>query len=68
MAAAWRLLEAGDTLCIGHVEGLGFRMLLNRAGELATLQAQPGHVVRSVEDLAQLLALWKPGVDSEERE
>ena len=68
VAAAWRLLEAGDTLCISQVEGVGFRMLLKRAKELALLQAQQGQALRSVEDLAQLLALWKPGVYSKERE
>jgi hypothetical protein len=30
-AAAWRLLEAGDTLCIGQVESLGMRQLMRRA-------------------------------------
>ena len=68
VAAAWRLLQAGDTLCISQVEGVGFRMLLKRAHELALLQAQQGQAFGSVEDLAQLLALWKPGVYSKERE
>ncbi len=34
MAAAWRLLEAGDTVCISQVESVSFRMLLKRAHEL----------------------------------
>jgi hypothetical protein len=38
-AAAWRLLEAGDTLSISQVEGVGLRMLLRRARELAELQS-----------------------------
>jgi DNA polymerase III alpha subunit len=33
-AAAWRLLEAGDTLCIAQVESLGMRQLFRRAREL----------------------------------
>jgi len=33
-AAAWRLLEAGDTLSISQVKGVGVRMLLKRAHEL----------------------------------
>jgi hypothetical protein len=67
-AAAWRLLEAGDTLGISQVEGVGFRMLLRRAHELADMQSPHGQALRSIEDLAQLLALWKPGVYSKERE
>jgi DNA polymerase-3 subunit alpha len=59
-AAAWRLLEAGDTLGISQVESVGFRMLMKRRAEQAPLS--------SVEELAQLLALWKPGVYSPERE
>ena len=67
-AAALRLLEAGDSLGISQVESVGFRMLLRRAHDLAELQSQHGQALRSVEDLAQLLALWKPGVYSKERE
>ena len=67
-AAAWRLLEAADTLGISQVESTGFRMLLKRAKDLAELQSQHGQALRSVEDLAQLLALWKPGVYSKEAE
>ena len=67
-AAAWRLLEAGDTLGISQVESTGFRMQLKRAKDLAELQSQNGQALRSVEDLAQLLALWKPGVYSKEAE
>jgi DNA polymerase-3 subunit alpha len=67
-AAAWRLLEAGDTLGISQVESVGFRMLLKRAHELAELQSPHGQALRTTEDLAQLLALWKPGVYSKERE
>jgi DNA polymerase III alpha subunit len=43
-------------------------MMLRRAHDLAELQSQHGQALRSVEDLAQLLALWKPGVYSKERE
>ncbi len=67
-AAAWRLLEAGDTLGISQVESTGFRMLLKRAKDVAELQSQHGQALRSIEDLAQLLALWKPGVYRKEAE
>jgi DNA polymerase III alpha subunit len=67
-AAAWRLLEAGDTLSISQVEGVAVRMLLRRAHELAELQSQGGRALESIEDLAQLLALWKPGAYNEDRE
>src|SRR5204862_2535718 len=46
----------------------GIRMLLKRAKDLAEMQSQHGQALRSVEDLAQLLALWKPGVYSKEAE
>jgi DNA polymerase-3 subunit alpha len=68
LAAAWRLLEAGDTLCISQVESVGFRTLLKRAHELANLQSQGEQALHSIEDLAQLLALWKPGAYSKDRE
>jgi DNA polymerase-3 subunit alpha len=67
-AAAWRLLEAGDTLGISQVETVGFRMLLKHAHELAEAQPRSGPALRSIEDLAQLLALWKPGVYTRQRE
>ncbi len=67
-AAAWRLLEAGDTVGISQVESLGVRMLLKHAHELADFHSSDGHALRSIEDLAQLLALWKPGVYRKERE
>src|ERR1700730_16507804 len=67
-AAAWRLLEAGDTLTIGQVETLGLRLLLRRARELHGLQAPGGHALESIEQLAQLLALWRPGAHAKERE
>src|SRR5207248_6694487 len=51
-----------------QVESTGFRMLLKRAKDLAELQSQQGHALRSIEDLAQLLALWKPGVYSKDAE
>jgi len=64
-AAARRLLEAGSTLSINQVEGLGFRMLLKRARELAEFHSKDGRALHHIEDLAQLLALWKPDVYSE---
>src|SRR5262249_16554093 len=51
-----------------ETKSVGFRMLLKRAHELAELQSQHGHALRSVEDLAQLLALWKPGACTKQRE
>src|SRR6185295_6924290 len=68
VAAAWRLLEAGDTLAISQVESVGIRMLFRRARELAELQSPTGRALQSIEDLAQLLALWKPGAYNKERE
>jgi hypothetical protein len=67
-AAAWRLLEAGDSLCVAQVETVALRMLLKRAHELAQLRSSSGQALTSVEDLAQLLALWRPGAYKEERE
>jgi hypothetical protein len=68
VAAAWRLLEAGDTLCISQVESVGFRMLLKRAHELVDVQSNRQRALTSIEDLAQLLALWKPGAYTKDRE
>jgi Bacterial DNA polymerase III alpha subunit finger domain len=65
--AAWRLLEAGDTLCIPQVESLGMRQLFRRARELRD-QHGDGSVLERLEDLAQLLALWRPGAWGKERE
>jgi hypothetical protein len=61
-------LEAGDTLSISQVESVGMRMLLRRARELAELQSQGGRAFETIEDLAQLLSLWKPGAYNKERE
>ena len=67
-AAAWRLLEAGDTLCIAQVESLGMRQLFRRARELRDQHGVDGGVLARLEDLAQLLALWRPGAWGKERE
>jgi hypothetical protein len=67
-AAAWRLLETGDTLSISQVESVGMRMLLRRARELAELQSQGGRALGSIEHPAQLLSLWKPGAYNKEHE
>ncbi|MBV9601768.1 MAG: PHP domain-containing protein [Chloroflexi bacterium] len=67
-AAAWRLLEAGDTLCIGQVESLGIRHLLRRAREARDEHGSAQAVLKDVEDLAQLLALWRPGAWGKQRE
>ena len=67
-AAAWRLLEAGDTLCIGQVESIGIRQLLRRAREARDEHGSSLAVLKDVEDLAQLLALWRPGAWGKQRE
>ena len=68
MNDTWQLIEAGDTLGISEVESTGFRMLLKRAKDLAERKSLHGQALRSIEDLAQLLALLKPGVYSREAE
>jgi DNA polymerase III alpha subunit len=67
-AAAWRLLEAGDTLCIGQVESVGIRQLLRRARGSRDEHASEMAVLKDIEDLAQLLALWRPGAWGKQRE
>jgi hypothetical protein len=68
MAAGRRLLEAGDTLAIPQVETVGTRMLLTRALACARQQQASATALRLIEDLAQLLARWRPGAYSRERE
>jgi DNA polymerase III subunit alpha len=68
VAATWRLLEAGDTLCVAQVETIGMRMLLKRARTLAREQSSSAQALNSIEDLAQLLALWRPGAYAKDRE
>jgi DNA polymerase-3 subunit alpha len=63
---AWQLLAAGDTRCISQVETPGVQALLRRVREAAEGTAQPA--LASLEDLAQLLALWRPGAYARERE
>ena len=54
---------------MGHARHwFGLRMLLRRAHELAELQSQGGRALESIEDLAQMLALWKPGAYNRDRE
>jgi DNA polymerase-3 subunit alpha len=67
-AAAWRLLEAGDTLCLSQVETLGMRLLLRRARDAYGEGPHAGSALQKLEDLAQLLALWRPGAYGPERE
>jgi hypothetical protein len=59
--AAWRLIEAADTRCIGQVESPGFQALLRRVRETSREGPSARPAVASVEELAQLLALWRPG-------
>ncbi|MBV9595423.1 MAG: hypothetical protein JOZ87_01080 [Chloroflexi bacterium] len=63
---AWQLLAAGDTRCISQVETPGMQAVLRRVREAADGSARPP--LASLEDLAQLLALWRPGAYAKERE
>ena len=60
LQAAWRMIEAADTRCINQVESPGFQGLLRRMRE-ASRSEPAGPAISSVEQLAQLLALWRPG-------
>jgi hypothetical protein len=60
MLAAWRMIEAGDTRCIGQVESPGFQALLRRVRDASRDGPAAGLAIRSLEQLAQLLALWRP--------
>jgi hypothetical protein len=61
LQGAWRLLEAGDTRCLSQVESPGFQTLLRRAREASRDAGGGVPALASLEDLAQLLALWRPG-------
>jgi DNA polymerase III alpha subunit len=63
---AWKLLAAGDTRCISQVETPGMQALLRRVRDAAENSPRPA--LTTLEDLAQLLALWRPGAYGEERE
>jgi len=63
---AWQLLAAGDTRCISQVETPGMQAVLRRVREAAEVGARPA--LASLEDLAQLLAFWRPGAYGKERE
>jgi DNA polymerase-3 subunit alpha len=62
----WRMLAAGDTRCISQVETPGMQRLLRRVREAA--ESSPHPPLASLEDLAQLLALWRPGAFDPQRE
>lgn len=64
-AGAWQLLAA-DTRCISQVETPGMHAVLRRVREAAEGSARPA--LSSLEDLARLLALWRPGAFGKERE
>ncbi len=66
MQGAWRLLAAGDTRCISQVETPGMQAFLRRLREAA--ESSPAPPLSSLEDLAQLLALWRPGAFRNDRE
>jgi hypothetical protein len=59
--AAWRMIEAADTRCLGQVESRGFQALLRRVRDASRDGPAAGPAIGSVEQLAQLLALWRPG-------
>ena len=61
MQAAWRMIEAADTRCIGQVESPGFQALLRRVRDASRDGPAAGPAISSLEQLAQLLALWRPG-------
>jgi DNA polymerase-3 subunit alpha len=61
-------VESGDTLCIGQVESLGMRQVMRRARELRDQHGSSVAVLSRVEDLAQFLALWRPGAWGKQRE
>src|SRR5262249_54974298 len=63
---AWKLLAAGDTRCISQVETPGMQALLRRVRDAA--EGSPRPSLTSLEDLAQLLALWRPGAYGKDRE
>jgi Bacterial DNA polymerase III alpha subunit finger domain len=63
---AWQLLAAGDTRCISQVETPGMQAVLRRVREAAEGGSRPA--LASLEDLAQLLAHWRPGAYGKERE
>ncbi len=63
---AWQLLAAGDTRCISQVETPGMQAVLRRGREAAEGSTRPA--LASLEDLAQLLAPWRPGAYGKERE
>jgi DNA polymerase III alpha subunit len=63
---AWKLLAAGDTRCISQVETPGMQALLRRLRDAA--ESSPRPALTSLEDLAQLLALWRPGAYGKDRE
>jgi DNA polymerase-3 subunit alpha len=63
---AWRLLAAGDTRCISQVETPGLQRLLRRVREAS--ESSPHPPLASLEDLAQVLALWRPGAFDPQRE
>ena len=62
---AWKLLAAGDTRCISQVETPGMQAL-RRVRDAA--EGSPHLSLTSLEELAQLLALWRPGAYGKDRE
>jgi DNA polymerase-3 subunit alpha len=66
--AAWRMIEAADTRCIAQVESPGFQALLRRVRDASRDRSTTSPAIGSVEHLAQLLALWRPGAGGPESE
>ena len=61
LQAAWRMIEAADTRCISQVESPGFQALLRRVRDASRDGPAAQPAIGSVEELAQLLAVWRPG-------
>ena len=55
------MIEAADTRRISQVESPGFQALLRRVRDASRDGPATGPAIGSVEQLAQLLALWRPG-------
>jgi DNA polymerase III alpha subunit len=66
--AAWRMIEAADTRCISQVESPGFQALLRRVREASRDGPSSRPALASVEELAQLLALYRPGAAGQTNE
>jgi hypothetical protein len=62
------MIEVAATRCLSHVESPGFQGLLRRVREASGETQAPGPSIGCLEDLAQLLALWRSGAFSKRLE